>query len=189
MICKNCGKEIDDKAVICVHCKETVKKTKFNPILIIPIAFILFIIMTISLCSGDSTSVDTDSQSETISMSGDLEYYAEIGADALTEKYEDEYIDVSGTVQSIYSNKKTIRLGNYTSDNIQFSCDLLNKNDINFIKIGDLITVHGKLNNHIGHTIYLTNCEIKKFDNKIESETTHINPDVSASISALGKPS
>ena len=60
MICKNCGKEIDDKAVICVHCKETVKKKKLNPILLIPIAFILFLI-TITSCVNciDDTETPT----------------------------------------------------------------------------------------------------------------------------------
>ena len=66
MICKNCGKEIDDKAVVCVHCWKKVKKKTFNPILILPIALILFIIMTLSLCSGDGTTVDTDNEDKTI---------------------------------------------------------------------------------------------------------------------------
>ena len=115
---------------------------------------------------------DVDIEDETISVSGDMAYYAEMDEDTLEEKCEGNYIEVSGTVHIIYQNIGTIYLGNNLSDKIQFSCDLSNSDDATNIEKGDLITVRGKCSSCIGSTIYLKNCEVEKQTNQTELEST-----------------
>ena len=115
---------------------------------------------------------DVDIEDETISVSGDVAYYAEMDEDTLKEKCEGNYIEVSGTVHIIYQNIGTIYLGNSLSDKIQFSCDLSNSDDATNIEKGDLITIRGKCSSCIGSTIYLNNCEVEKQTNQTELEST-----------------
>ena len=115
---------------------------------------------------------DVDIEDETISVSGDMAYYAEMDEDTLEEKCEGNYIEVSGTVHIIYQNIGTIYLGNSLSDKIQFSCDLSNSDDATNIEKGDLITIRGKCSSCIGSTIYLKNCEVEKQTNQTELEST-----------------
>ena len=115
---------------------------------------------------------DVDIEDETISVSGDMAYYAEMDEDTLEEKCEGNYIEVSGTVHIIYQNIGTIYLGNSLSDKIQFSCDLSNSDDATNIEKGDLITVRGKCSSCTGSTIYLKNCEVEKQTNQTELEST-----------------
>ena len=115
---------------------------------------------------------DVDIEDETISVSGDVAYYAEMDEDTLKEKCEGNYIEVSGTVHIIYQNIGTIYLGNSLSDKIQFSCDLSNPDDATNIEKGDLITIRGKCSSCIGSTIYLKNCEVEKQTNQTELEST-----------------
>ena len=115
---------------------------------------------------------DVDIEDETISVSGDMAYYAEMDEDTLKEKCEGNYIEVSGTVHIIYQNIGTIYLGNSLSDKIQFSCDLFNSDDATNIEKGDLITIRGKCSSCIGSTIYLKNCEVEKQTNQTELEST-----------------
>ena len=118
------------------------------------------------------TGCDVDIEDETISVSGDVAYYAEMDEDTLKEKCEGNYIEVSGTVHIIYQNIGTIYLGNSLSDKIQFSCDLSNSDDATNIEKGDLITIRGKCSSCIGSTIYLKNCEVEKQTNQTELEST-----------------
>lgn len=115
---------------------------------------------------------DVDIEDETISVSGDVAYYAEMDEDTLEEKCEGNYIEVSGTVHIIYQNIGKIYLGNSLSDKIQFSCDLSNSDDATNIEKGDLITIRGKCSSCIGSTIYLKNCEVEKQTNQTELEST-----------------
>ena len=115
---------------------------------------------------------DVDIEDETISVSGNVAYYAEMDEDTLKEKCEGNYIEVSGTVHIIYQNIGTIYLGNSLSDKIQFSCDLSNADDATNIEKGDLITIRGKCSSCIGSTIYLKNCEVEKQTNQTELEST-----------------
>lgn len=115
---------------------------------------------------------DVDIEDETISVSGDVAYYAEMDEDTLKEKCEGNFIEVSGTVHIIYQNIGTIYLGNSLSDKIQFSCDLSNSDDATNIEKGDLITIRGKCSSCIGSTIYLKNCEVEKQTNQTELEST-----------------
>ena len=115
---------------------------------------------------------DVDIEDETISVSGDVAYYAEMDEDTLKEKCEGNYIEVSGTVHIIYQNIGTIYLGNSLSDKIQFSCDLSNSDDATNIEKGDLIAIRGKCSSCIGSTIYLKNCEVEKQTNQTELEST-----------------
>lgn len=115
---------------------------------------------------------DVDIENETISVSGDMAYYAEMDEDTLEEKCEGNYIEVSGTVHIIYQNIGTIYLGNNLSDKIQFSCDLSDSDDTVNIEKGDLVTIRGKCSRCISSTIYLQNCEVEKHSNKTELEST-----------------
>lgn len=118
------------------------------------------------------TGCDTKVEDETISVSGDMAYYAEMDEDTLKEKCEGNYIEVSGSVHIIYGNLGKIYLGNNLSDKIQFSCDLSSSDDTVNIEKGDLITVRGKCSSCIGSTIYLQNCTVDKPPTQTQSEST-----------------
>lgn len=115
---------------------------------------------------------DVDIEDETISVSGDMAYYAEMDEDTLEEKCKGNYIEVSGTVHIIYQNIGKIYLGDNLSDTIQFSCDLSDSDDTVNIEKGDLVTIRGKCSSCIGSTIYLQNCKVEKHSNKTELEST-----------------
>lgn len=57
-LCKQCGKEIDEKAVICVHCgcPAKVKKPLFKRVWFWLIVVFAFLVICISSCGGDTTS-------------------------------------------------------------------------------------------------------------------------------------
>ena len=114
---------------------------------------------------------EVDIEDETISMSGDMAYYAEMDEHTLEEKCKGNYIEVSGTVHIIYQNTGKIYLGNSLSDKIQFSCDLSNSDDATNIEKGDLVTIRGKCSSCIGSTIYLQNCKVEKHSNNTELES------------------
>ena len=115
---------------------------------------------------------DVDIEDETITVSGDMAYYAEMDEDTLEEKCKGNYIEVSGTVHIVYQNIGKIYLGNNLSDKIQFSCDLSDSDDTVNIEKGDLVTIRGKCSSCIGSTIYLQNCKVEKHSNNTESEST-----------------
>ena len=118
------------------------------------------------------TGCDLDFADDTISVSGDLAYYAEMDKDTLEEKCKGNYIEVSGTVYSIYKNVGTIYLGNRISDKLYFSCSLSNSDDAMNIEKGDLVIIRGKCSSCLSSTIYLQNCTVAKYTNQTELEST-----------------
>lgn len=63
MICKHCGKEIDDKAILCVYCGKTVNKKSKMPIWLVVLLWIFFLpimaIVTIAKNKNMSKKVKT----------------------------------------------------------------------------------------------------------------------------------
>ncbi len=133
--------------------------------LLVALSLIITICLTFTGC-------DLDIEDETVSVSGDLTYYAAMDEDTIKEKCEGNLIEVSGTVSTVYSNIGTIHLGNSFSDGIAFSCSLSDSDGAKNIENGDLITIHGKCNSCIGSTIYLSNCEILSHTKESELEST-----------------
>lgn len=115
---------------------------------------------------------DVITEDKTISASGDLAYFAEMGTDLLKEKCQGNYIEVSGTVDTVYHNIGTLYIGNSLKDNIRFSCDLDNTSDGANISKGDFITIRGKCTSCIGSSVYLYNCEVVKYNSEVEITST-----------------
>ena len=113
-----------------------------------------------------------DLPDETIAVSGDLAYYAEMDEDTLEEKCEGNYIEVSGSVDFAYLYTGEIYLGSNLSDNIQFFCELSDSDDAENIEKGDLVTVRGKCKRCSGSTVYLENCTVEKSSNQTGPEST-----------------
>ena len=131
----------------------------------IALSFLLLFVFTFSGCS---TEIDDAS----VTVTGDLAYYAAMDDDTRKETCEGQFLDVSGTVTNVLSNIGTIYLGNYSSDKIRFNCDFNNADDVANIQEGDYITIRGKCSSCIGTSVYLKNCQITETITPTESETT-----------------
>ena len=164
--CNNCGKEIDDKAVVCVNCGSEVKQKK--PFykkwwfwLIIVVA-----VVAIGSGSGDSetpspslsgteTTEQTKATEPTIvyevvdlqTMIDDLEQNA-MRAEA---QYQNKYIEVTGKISNFDSDGKYISIEPVTADMWNFTtvmCYIKNdaQRDVLFEKSeGDMVTIKGKI--------------------------------------------
>lgn len=111
MICKNCGSQIDDKAVICVHCKKEVKKPFFKKPWFWVVAVIAALVVFV-LVFGERvpdtpdptapTATTAPAQVDAIEISAEDLWLAydqnSVGAD---EKYTGKTLKVTGDVRSI----------------------------------------------------------------------------------------
>ena len=123
----------------------------------------------------------------TVSMSGDLSFYASLAKETL----EGKYIEVTGTVDSVLSGIKTIYIGTLSKDNVRFSCDLLYSTDASNIHSNDIVTVRGKCSNTIGSTVYLKNCTVQiTTSNPNQNPTQNTNQsDTGSTTETTGAPS
>ena len=103
---------------------------------------------------------DLEDEAETVSVSGDLAYYAEMDENTREEKCDGKYIEVTGEVDIVFANIGTIYIGDSYNDGVRFSCDLSNADDAKNVQAGDIITIQGKCSNCLGSSIYLKKCKI-----------------------------
>ncbi len=180
MFCKNCGKEIDDKAAVCVHCGVAIKNVKAKKPIIkkwwfwLCIAVVIIAIATASSGgSGDSTVNENNSDS---SVSGSVEQQItyetadlrtmidELKSNALkAEKaYQDKNIEIVCKITNFDSDGSYISVEPVNADEWDFTsvtCDIKNDEQLNFLlekQVGDQITIKGKVTSVgelLGYTI------------------------------------
>lgn len=142
-VCKHCKSEIAADAKICPNCR---KKQGMSKILIVIIVLVVLGILS-SLGGGDD-----EKEPETIEyMQTEIQsMYDEIDANpaAASEKYKDQYIEFSGSMDVIDSDLKYI--GVMPTDGIHIisvHCTLTDDAQKDFVKSatrGDIVTVRGK---------------------------------------------
>ncbi len=168
-VCKKCGQEIEDKAVVCVHCGCSVKTKK--PIFKKWWFWVVIVVVIIAIAAGSSgdgesnTNTDTsgtdtstnqpaDNKEEQISyevvdlqtMIDDLESNA-IRAE---QNYQNKYVEVTGRIANFDSDGKYISIDpvgsefNFTSVMCYIKSEdqksiILNKSK------GDTVTIKGKV--------------------------------------------
>lgn len=145
--------------------------------------FTLSLILTLCLTL---VGCDLDIEDETVTVSGDLTYYAAMDEDTLEEKCEGNLIEVSGNVS--YSGYSSIYIGDRTADGLVFKCDFTSSDDLENIEDGDFVTVRGDCSSCYASTVSLRNCQIidhiKEDDLQEENKATEtIGNDVTDSTS------
>lgn len=148
-ICKNCNKEISDKAIICPHCGCKVRKPFLKRLLSLLLIILVGIII---VCVASNHESPIDMSAITFEKCDLQTMLDELSENALMAKntYEDKYIEVAGRIAVIDSDGKYIAI---EPDNDEFHfldtmrCTIT-KNDeqVNFItshKIGDTIVIKG----------------------------------------------
>lgn len=163
MICKNCGKEIDNKAAVCVNCGAAVKQKKsifkkwwFWLIVIIVIAIV-------GSASGDSetTGETTNSGDATSATQETITYekfdlktmFDDLKGNAMKaeEKYQNKYVEITGNITNFDSDGSYISIEPVNADEWNFDtamCYIKTEEQKKILmekSIGDQVTIKGKV--------------------------------------------
>ncbi len=179
MFCNNCGKEIDDKAVICPNCGTATKKLKTKKPLYKKWWFwvLIVVVLVIIVSSGGSgnsgeTSSKAGESSSAITSSQEITYEAvdlrtmidELDANALkAEKaYQNKYVEVKGKITNFDSDGSYISIEPINADEWSFTtvtCNIKDKEQLDLLlekEVGDTVTIKGKVTSIgevLGYTI------------------------------------
>lgn len=162
MICKNCGKEIDNKATVCVHCGVAVKAKK--PIYKKWWFWVLIVVVIIAVSAsaggnegaeGSSSDGKDVSSTQIVYESVDLKTMLdELSANALkAEKtYQGKYVEITGKISNFDSDGDYISIKPVNSDEWDFldsvMCEIKNEDQEDYLlnkSVGDTVTVKGKI--------------------------------------------
>ena len=157
--CKNCGKEISSKAVVCPECGVKIKKPLYKRAWFI-IAVIIVVVAMLSTGKDSTTNTNNSNTSENQTVQTNAEYteytvaelIKDLGENPLKaeEKYNGQYVKISGKLLVIDSDGKYITLeagdGSFSMTGVQ--CYLKNdeqKQKIIEMNIGDEVVLKGKI--------------------------------------------
>lgn len=168
MFCNNCGKEIDEKAVICPNCGTATKKLKAKKPLYKKWWFWVLIVIAFAVIAsfggsdndseasskaGQSSSVVTSSQEITYEAVDLRTMIDELDANALkAEKtYQNKYVEVKGKIKNFDSDGSYISIEPVNADEWNFTtvtCDIKDKEQLDLLlekEVGDIVTIKGKV--------------------------------------------
>ena len=178
MICKNCGKEIDKKAAVCVHCGVAVKQKKS---IFKRWWFWLIVVVVIGAVaagggeesapqSGDApTQQAQDAPTpETFEAVELKEMFADLEKNAMLaeEKYQNKNIEVTGEISNFDSDGAYISIKVVGADAWDFNsmqCYIKNDEQKNILiqkSVGDSVTLQGKVKSIgevLGYTLDIKN--------------------------------
>lgn len=157
MVCKKCGKELDDKAVVCPGCGIAVKakKSLFKKWWFWLIVGI--VVIAIATSGGDSESGTTpqaDIETPIVYEQVDLKtMFADLEANAMKAEanYQDKYIEVTGTISNFDSDGSYISIQAVGADVWDFNsmqCYIKSdeqKQQLLEKSVGDTVTLKGKV--------------------------------------------
>lgn len=186
MICKKCGKQIDDKAVVCVHCGTATPAAKpkqpFYKKWWFWLIAVIVVIAVIGSAGGSETPNPTDpgatissSSAETTKQTEAPEEIIEISAAELfaaydenevaaDNKYKGKKLKITGTVEDIGKDILDDTYITLDCGELIFSIQCYFANDqlsaVAELKKGDTITLIGVCKGETGNVI-IKNCEIQ----------------------------
>ena len=161
MFCKKCGKEIDDKAVMCIHCAAPVetapkKKSLFKKWWFwVVVVAIIGIVAGGTAGSGEPTNTPSGTTNEQIvyekvdlrTMIDDLDG----NAMKAENTYQDKYVEVVGRITNFDSDGAYISIEPINANEWSFitvTCNIKNDAQRNFLmekEIDDTVTIKGKI--------------------------------------------
>ena len=140
--------------------------------LTLSIISILALIFTLLGCSPKAVEEHIN---DPITVSGNLDYYADMDNDTIKEKCVEKHIEVTGEVSKKVTSTM-IYLGTEQDDRYYFSCTFSESiADYATLEIGDIVTLHGVCTSFYESTklINMYGCQIVSIE-KIPIETTEI---------------
>ena len=140
--------------------------------LTLSIISILALIFTLLGCSPKAVEEHIN---DPITVSGNLDYYADMDNDTIKEKCVEKHIEVTGEVSKKVTSTM-IYLGTEQDDRYYFSCTFSESiADYAALEIGDIVTLHGVCTSFYESTklINMYGCQIVSIE-KIPIETTEI---------------
>lgn len=157
-VCKHCKSEIAADAKICPNCR---KKQGANGCLVVIVVVLLLAIFGIALSGGSDSDTATDTgtvveengktEIEYISYSvDDMMADLEQNAMSASDKYKNQYVEISGRLAAIDSDGKYISVLPAYDDwaFVGVSCYIKSdeqKETVKTLSIGDTVTVCGKI--------------------------------------------
>lgn len=165
MICKQCKKEIDKKAVVCVHCGCKVKKPIYKKWWF----WTLIVIICIAASSGNSDNKTTDPVTETTATTTQTSEIQEttisyeqvnlrtmmdeLASNAMKaeKNYQNKHIEITAKIQSFDSNGKYITVKPTNAGEWDFEtvmCYTKNETQRDYLierSVGDIVTIQGKV--------------------------------------------
>lgn len=166
MICKKCGKEMDNGAVMCTNCGNMLKKKPLYKKWWFWVLIVLAVIVISAIGGGDSSEdssskTDGTSQSASSSEKQEIVYektdlqtmFDELSANALkAEKtYQDKYVEVTGKIYNFDSDGEYISIKPTGADEWDFEsamCYIENDDQLNLLlekNKGDTVTIKGQV--------------------------------------------
>ena len=166
MFCKNCGSQIDDKAVVCTNCGVAVQETKKKKSLFkrwwfwVIIGFVLTVIV-IGSSGNDSTVNSTPSDDNAPTQKVEIVYEPvdlrtmldELDENALKAErtYQDMYVEIVGRIRNFDSDGSYISIEPVNADAWDFTtvtCYIKNDDQLDFLlekSVGDTVTIQGQI--------------------------------------------
>lgn len=162
MVCKKCQREIDNGAVICVHCGCKVKKPFYKKWWVWCIAAVILIAL-VSGTTGEQSSDNpsqpasegTETADEIITYEAvDLSVmFEDLNSNAMKaeEKYQNKQIEFTAKIKSFDSDGKYVSVEPTNADEWNFNsatCYIKNDEQKSFLiekNVGDVVTVKGKV--------------------------------------------
>ena len=171
MICKNCGKEIDNKAVVCIHCGNAVKPKKSKNILKKWWFWLIVAIVVIAVASSGGNTENTNDTTVTTSNGEHVSDEATLPVEVVYEvvdlrtmfddlknnamkaeaNYQKKHIEVTGEISSFDSDGKYISIRVVGGDAWDFDtmlCKIKNDEQRALLierSVGDEVTLKGKV--------------------------------------------
>lgn len=163
MICKKCGKEIEDGAVACPNCGKKLKKKPLYKKWWFWVAIVLVVIIVSSSGGGNDKSSNTDSSSQTsISSKSEEIVYEKIELQTMIDDlksnalkaektYQKKYVEIEGKITNFDSDGDYISIEPVNADEWNFDtvmCKIKNDDQLNFLlekNTGDTVTIKGQV--------------------------------------------
>ncbi|MBQ4155868.1 MAG: hypothetical protein IJD90_03585 [Clostridia bacterium] len=179
MFCKKCGKEIDDKAVMCPGCGCSIKPIK-KPILKrwwfwFIIVIVIFAVAVAGGSSDDSQTNTSSENSTTISTTVKKQTYEKVDLrtmiDDLKENalkaektYQDKYVRINARITGFDSDGNYVSVEPVNAEQFDFTsvtCEINNDEQLNFLlekSTGDTVVIKGQVTSVgelLGYTIVI----------------------------------
>ena len=168
-VCGKCGQQVDDKAVVCVHCGCSLKKK--TPIFKKWWFWVIIVVVIIGIAAGSSGDGDTNTTTDTNSTDTSTNQTVENKEEQITyekvdlqqmiddlesnalraeQNYQNKYIEVTGQISNFDSDGQYISI-DPVGDEFNFTivmCYIKNEDQKAFLlnkSTGDQITIKGKV--------------------------------------------